>query len=142
MLFSRTIARVCGVNGRLVLVLFLILAAMIITVNLQIVGGLLMYSLLTNPAAAAFEAVRGMRAVRVVSVLFGALSTIGGFWLSYFLNLPVGACIVIISALVYGCALTTAWRSRQARGQQVPGKHTYRPQSCGGKKSDETCTAA
>jgi len=119
MLFSRTIARASGVNDRLVLVVFLMLAAVIITVNLQIVGGLLMYSLLTNPAAAAFETARGMRAARLISVLFGALSTIGGFWLSYPLNLPVGACIVIVSAVVYGGVLAAGRLMRKAAGPPV-----------------------
>ncbi|MCX7018995.1 MAG: metal ABC transporter permease [bacterium] len=114
MLFSRNIARACGVNDRLVLVLFLVLAAVIITVNLQIVGGLLMYSLLTNPAAAAFEIGRGMRAVRFLAASAGALGAVGGFWLSYPLNLPTGACIVIVSALLYAVALA-AGQPRRTR---------------------------
>ena len=105
MLFSRSVARACGIDERLVLVFFLVLAAVIVTVNLQIVGGLLMYSLLTNPAAAAYETGRSMRQIRVLSTGFGVMSALGGFWLSYPLDLPTGACIVIVSALLYAGAL-------------------------------------
>jgi manganese/iron transport system permease protein len=109
MLFSRGIARASGINDRRVLVVFLVLAALIVTVNLQIVGGLLMYSLLTNPAATAFEIGKNMRSVRILSVVFGVLSTFGGFWLSYPMNLPTGACIVIVSVFIYVAALIVKW---------------------------------
>jgi manganese/iron transport system permease protein len=101
MLFSRQVARACGVRDRLVTVIFLALASVIVTVNLQLVGGLLMYSLLTNPAAAALECGRSMREVRMLAVALGVASTLGGFWLSYPLNLPTGACIVLVSAALY-----------------------------------------
>jgi len=109
MLFSRQVARASGVRDRLVTVIFLGLAAVIVTVNLQLVGGLLMYSLLTNPAAAAFECGRSMREVRVLAVALGVISTLGGFWLSYPLNLPTGACIVLVSAALYMAVL--GWRA-------------------------------
>lgn len=119
MLFSRSVARACGIDERLVLVLFLVLAAVIVTVNLQIVGGLLMYSLLTNPAAAAFETGRTMRQVRILATGFGVASTLGGFWLSYPLDLPTGACIVIVSTLLYAGALVMKWISRAGRTREA-----------------------
>ncbi|MCX8036350.1 MAG: metal ABC transporter permease [Candidatus Sumerlaeia bacterium] len=104
-LFSRNLARVCGIPESVLLSLFLLLAAAIITTNLQIVGGLMMYSLLTNPAAAAYEVGTTMGRVRAVGLLTGVLSTLGGFWLSYGFNLPTGACIVLISTALYGLAI-------------------------------------
>ena len=43
----------------IVLSLFLLLASLVLTVNFQTVGGLMIYSLLANPAVAAARLVRG-----------------------------------------------------------------------------------
>ncbi len=104
LLFSRRIARVSGVRERPILVLFMLLAALIITINLQFVGGMMMYSLLTNPAASAYESAPSMSAVRWQSALFGILATLGGFGVSYKFDLPSGACIVLVSTAIYAVA--------------------------------------
>jgi manganese/iron transport system permease protein len=116
LLFSRAIARVCGLPERKLLMVFMVLAGLLITVNLQIVGGLLMYSLLTNPAAAAFELGGSMRAVRWAALGFGIASTLGGFWFSYLCDLPTGACIVLVSTLLY-CGAVVLARRRAKPGQ-------------------------
>jgi manganese/iron transport system permease protein len=82
-LFSRPLARACGIRERPMLILFMLLAGLIITLNLQIIGGLMMYSLLTNPAAAAYELGGSMRAVRTWSLALGLASTLCGFWCSW-----------------------------------------------------------
>lgn len=105
LLFSRPIARASGLPERRLLLVFMVLAGLLITVNLQIVGGLLMYSLLTNPAAAAFELAGSMRAVRRWAVIGGIVSAVGGFGVSYACNLPTGACIVLVSTAWYGGAV-------------------------------------
>ena len=100
-LFSRTVSRVSGINDSHIMILMLILTAFIVTVYLQIIGGLMVYSLLTNPAASAFELGKNMKIVKFMSVGFGILSTLAGFWISYIFNLPTGACIVLVSGLIY-----------------------------------------
>ena len=115
MLFSRPVARGCGLAERRLLMIFMILAALVITFNLQIVGGLLMYSLLTNPAATAYELGGSMRAVRIWAIGCGLASTLGGFWASYVFNLPTGACIVLVSTLIYVLAVVAARRMGAVR---------------------------
>jgi manganese/iron transport system permease protein len=113
LLFSRTIASATGVHETFVYALFLALCGVILAVNLPLVGGLMIFSLITNPAAAAYQICRGHRAVIFTSTLFGALSAVGGFAFSYWFNLPTGACIVLASALVF--ALAAAYRALTAR---------------------------
>ncbi|MFW6108491.1 MAG: metal ABC transporter permease [bacterium] len=107
-LFSRFLAAASGVHETFVYTVFLGLAGVVLTVNLQAVGGLMIFSLITNPAAAALRLCRGFRALCVVSSLLGALSALGGFLASYWLDLPTGACIVLLSTLVFAAA--SAWR--------------------------------
>jgi len=113
LLFSRGAARSCGLNERPLLILFMVLAALIITINLKITGGLLMYALLTNPAAAAFELAESMPQARRWAAGVGMGSTLGGFAASYVFDLPTGACIVIVSTILY---MAAAWFSRYRAG--------------------------
>jgi manganese/iron transport system permease protein len=109
LLFSRTIASATGVHETFVYALFLGLCGVILAVNLPLVGGLMIFSLITNPAAAAYQLCRGHRAVVGVSTLFGTLSAVGGFVVSYYADLPTGACIVLASAAIF--ALAAAYRA-------------------------------
>jgi manganese/iron transport system permease protein len=101
LLFSRSIASATGVHERFVYCLFLALCGITLSVNLQIIGGLMIFSLITNPAAAAYQLCKGHRAVVITSMLFGVLSTVVGFFMSFYLDLPTGACIVIVSTLIF-----------------------------------------
>ena len=109
LLFSRTIASATGVHETLVYTLFLGLCGVILAVNLPLVGGLMIFSLITNPAAAAYQICRGHRAVVCTATLFGTLSAVGGVAVSYYAHLPTGACIVLASAVIF--ALAAAYRA-------------------------------
>jgi ABC-type Mn2+/Zn2+ transport system permease subunit len=113
LLFSRTIAAATGVHESFVYCLFLALCGLILAVNLPLVGGLMIFSLITCPAAAAYQICTGHKSVIAASTLFGMASAILGFLVSYYLNLPTGACIVIISALFF--AVSALYRT--LRGQ-------------------------
>lgn len=108
MLFSRELASALFPEGVL-FALFLLLAAAVITVNLETVGGLMLYSLVTNPAVAALRLARGYVSALVLGAVFGSVSALGGFLAAYWLDLPAGACIVLVSSALVGVAL---WRRR------------------------------
>jgi manganese/iron transport system permease protein len=103
-LFSRTHAAAAGVSVTLVWTAFLVLTSVVLTVNFQTVGGLMIYSLLTNPAVAAFLLVKGYGKALALSTLLGLLSGLGGFLLAAATDLPTGAMIVIVSSLFVGVA--------------------------------------
>ncbi len=84
--------------------MLLILTSVVLTVNFQTVGGLMIYGLLTNPAIAAFRLVRGYGKSLVCSTFFGALSGFGGFLIAAAFDLPTGAMIVILSSLLIAVA--------------------------------------
>jgi manganese/iron transport system permease protein len=108
MLFSRELAAALYPEGALFAV-FLVLAAAVITVNLETVGGLMLYSLITNPAVAALRLARGYVSALLLGALFGSVSALGGFLAAYWLDLPAGACIVLVSSAMVGVAL---WHRR------------------------------
>ncbi len=108
LLFSRELASALFPSGA-VLGLFLVLAAGVITVNLETVGGLMLYSLIANPAVASLRVARSYRAALVLGSVFGALSALNGFLAAYWLDLPAGACIVLVSSALVGVVM---WRRR------------------------------
>ena len=108
LLFSRTIASATGVHESFVYCLFLALCGLILAVNLPLVGGLMIFSLITCPAAAAYQICTGHRSVIIASTLFGMASAVVGFLISYYLDLPTGACIVIVSASIF--AVSASYR--------------------------------
>lgn len=103
-LFSRADAEASGIRAKLVWTGFLILTAATLTVNFQTVGGLMIYSLISNPAAAAFQLARGCRRVLAVSAFLGSASGLGGFMIAALTDLPSGAMIVLTSSVCVGLA--------------------------------------
>jgi len=115
-LFSRVHAAAAGVPVVPVWTAFLILTSVVLTVNFQTVGGLMIYSLLTNPAVAAFLLVKGYGKALALSALLGLLSGLGGFLLAAATDLPTGAMIVILSSLLVAVAWAiSALRRRMGR---------------------------
>jgi manganese/iron transport system permease protein len=108
-LFSREHAAAAGVRNTPVWTILLILTSVVLTVNFQTVGGLMIYGLLTNPAVAAFRLVRGFGKSLVFSTLFGAFSGLGGFLIAAAFDLPTGAMIVILSSLLIAVAAGIAY---------------------------------
>ena len=115
-LFSRGQTAAAGVAVTPVWTTFLILTSVVLTVNFQTVGGLMIYSLLSNPAVAAFLLVKGYGKALWLSALLGLISGLGGFLLAVATDLPVGAVIVILSSLLVAAAWAiSALRRRWAR---------------------------
>ncbi|MFC1780681.1 metal ABC transporter permease [Planctomycetota bacterium] len=108
LLFSRSIAAATGVHESFVYCLFLVLCGVILAINLPLIGGLMIFSLMTCPAAAAYQVCTGYRSVIITSTFFGMLSALAGFLVSFYSNLPTGACIVIVSVAIF--ALATGYK--------------------------------
>lgn len=114
LLFSRSIAAATGVHESFVYCLFLALCGIILSVNLKIIGGLMIFSLITNPAAAAYQICRGHKSVVFTATLLGMLSAISGFLVSFYFNLPTGACIVVVSTVIF--AMSVLYRAIRRSG--------------------------
>lgn len=104
LLFSRELAAVL-LPERLLFAVVLVMAAVVVTVNLETVGGLMLYALIANPAVAALKLGRTYPAVLALGAGLGAGSAVAGFAAAYWLDLPVGACIVLVSSLLVGVVL-------------------------------------
>lgn len=100
-IFNRNVALAVGIPATLVLYGIIFLTGATITVTLRSIGGLLIFSLILNPAAAAYQLTYSMKRMFLISAGFGVLSCWIGLLFSYFLNIPSGAAIVITSSLIF-----------------------------------------
>jgi len=103
-LFSRDLAALVGIRERVVLYLLLVAAAAVVTVHLDIVGGLMLYGLLVTPAAAAKLLARTYVGCLLWSIGVGIAGSLGGLVLSYIFALPAGASIVVMLGALFTAA--------------------------------------
>ncbi len=100
-IFHRDIALAVGLPATLIFYGVLFLTGATVTASLRSIGGLLIFSLILNPAAAAYQLTYSMKRMFLLSAVFGVLSGWAGLWLSYVFNLPSGATIVVMSSLIF-----------------------------------------
>lgn len=98
-------ARVSGANQTLISVAFLVLLALSVSVAAQIVGSLLIFILLTIPAASAKYFTHGVAKMVSLAILFALLGTWMGLLLGYLTNWPVSFFIAVIEVVIYVIAL-------------------------------------
>jgi manganese/iron transport system permease protein len=118
-IFNRNVAIAVGIPATLVLYSIIFLTGATITVTLRSIGGLLIFSLILNPAAAAYQLTYSMKRMFLISAGFGVLSCWIGLFSSYIFNIPSGATIVITSSLIFLLAAilspkrkTRVWREK------------------------------
>ncbi|MBI2702245.1 MULTISPECIES: metal ABC transporter permease [Mycobacterium] len=95
------VAAARGVPVRVLGIVFAALVGVVAAQAVQIVGALLVMSLLITPAAAAARVVTAPAAAIVTSVLFAEFAAVGGIVLSLAPGVPVSVFVATISFLIY-----------------------------------------
>ncbi len=116
-IFNRDMALSVGIPATLILYGVLFLSGATITVSLRSIGGLLIFSLILNPAAAAYQLTYSMKRMFLLSAGFGVFSGWMGLLLSYIFDIPSGATIVITSSLIFMIAAVFSPK-RKVKGWQ------------------------
>ncbi len=98
--FDEETSKVLGINVGLVYYLFLLLTSLTIVVSIKVVGIILLSGLLVIPPLIALQFARNMKVYVLLSVVFALISSVGGLFLSYYLNLPSGATIISLGFLL------------------------------------------
>jgi ABC-type Mn2+/Zn2+ transport system permease subunit len=88
--------------------LMLVLLALTVVVSLQTVGVSLAAAMLVTPAATAYLLTRRLASMMLVSAALGALSSVIGLYLSYYLNIVSGSAIVLTATFFF--LLAFAWK--------------------------------
>jgi manganese/iron transport system permease protein len=118
--FHRDMARSVGIPATIILYGILFLTGATITASLRSIGGLLIFSLILNPAAAAYQLTYSMKRMFLLSAGFAVLSGWIGLLMSYLFNIPSGATIVIVSSAIFGIATVLSPKRKVKLWQKKP----------------------
>jgi manganese/iron transport system permease protein len=116
----REVALAVGIPATVIFYGLLFSTGVTITASLQSIGGLLIYCLILNPAAAAYQLTYSLKKMLFIAAAFGIISCWAGLVASYFFNIPSGATIVITSSVIFGLATAFSPKRKVKRWQQVP----------------------
>ncbi len=120
--FDEESARASGINtGRINRVLVL-LTALTVVLAMKVVGIMLVSSLLIIPSVTALQFARGFKATIVISCLMGIISVISGIILSFILDFPSGATIVLVNFLFFIISFSAVRIFRKAPVTGVTGR--------------------
>ncbi|MFG1784794.1 metal ABC transporter permease [Rhodococcus oryzae] len=104
LLFASTdpdVARARGVPVRALSIVFAVLVGVAAALGVQIVGALLVLSLLITPAAAAARITSSPLKTTLFSILFAEIAAVGGILLSLAPGVPVSSFVTTISFVIY-----------------------------------------
>jgi zinc/manganese transport system permease protein len=95
---------------------FMLLLGLAVAASIQIVGALLVLSILVTPAAAALRISSSPIAVPILSMVFAVVSLVGGILLALGASVPISPYVTTISFLIYVvCRLAGRRAAKRAR---------------------------
>ena len=115
------VARARGVPVTGLSVAFMVLLGLAVAVSIQVVGALLVLSLLVTPAAAAMRVTASPLITPLLSVAFAVTSIVGGIMLSLGGGLPISPYVTTISFLIYVVCRIIGARLPQRRAVTTQG---------------------
>ena len=127
-LFNREVAAAVGIPEKLFYYGVILLAGLLISASLDIVGGLLIFSLLVNPPGAAYQLTYRLKTMFLLSAVFGVASCFAGLYVSYRFDVPTGAVIVLCSSAIYALAFAASPKRVGGRGSRVEGAQDSSPE--------------
>jgi zinc transport system permease protein len=100
--FDEEYAQVLGISVQSINHILVVLTALLVVAGVQIVGTLLISSLIILPAISALQIARSFRVTLALASVFAMASVIIGLFVSYYLNYPSGATIVMVNFIFFG----------------------------------------
>jgi zinc/manganese transport system permease protein len=114
------VAAARGLPAGLLSVAFTLLLGLAVSLAVQVVGALLVLSLLVTPAAAAFRVTASPVLAPVLSTVFAVVSAVGGILLALGGSIPISPFVTTISFAIYlVCRVVSARRRRSGWGTRV-----------------------
>jgi zinc/manganese transport system permease protein len=110
------VAEARGVPTKALGIIFMLLLALAVAASVQIVGALLVLTLLVTPAAAALRLTSSPLLVPILSTVFAVVAVVGGILLALGGGLPISPYVTTLSFAIYLVArIIEKVRSRQVK---------------------------
>jgi zinc/manganese transport system permease protein len=124
LVFASTDPEVAAARGVPVAALspvFMLLLGLAVAMSVQIIGALLVLTIICTPAAAAMRITASPRLVTLLSVVFATVSVVGGIMLALGSTLPISPYVTTISFAIYVvCRVVGARRTRHGWVRERP----------------------
>jgi len=102
--FDEELAKSSGIDTDRINAVLVLLTALTVVLAMKVVGIMLISALLILPAVSALQIAKGFKAAIVWAAAIGVCTVIVGISLSFALNLPTGATIVLFNFVILWCA--------------------------------------
>lgn len=112
LMFNQKLAKAAGVNTYVFMLVLVFLTGLAVSFSLKLVGGLLVYALIINPTSTAYQFFWDFRKIMVYSPVIGIASCLAGFVFSLETDFPIGASIVIVSAILLAVSIAISPKRR------------------------------
>jgi len=99
--FDPVLAATLRLPAELLRIVMLLLLAVTVVISLQTVGVGLSAAMLVTPAATAYLLTRRLASMMLISAVIGAVSSLVGLYISFYLGLASGAVIVLTATLIF-----------------------------------------
>jgi len=99
--FDEESAKVSGVNVQIINVVFIVLAAITISLAIPVVGILLISALLVIPVITALQFKRSFVPTILIAQFISLLSVLAGVVISFYFNIAPGGTIVLLTIFIY-----------------------------------------
>ena len=106
--FDPTLAKTLRLPVNFLQNLLLVLLAVVIVISLQAVGVALILAMLVTPASSAYLLTRRLPNMMLLGALIGALSSVLGLYLSFYINVASGASIVLVATAIFAIIFVVA----------------------------------
>jgi len=100
--FDEDNAKTRGIPVEFINTILIMLTAITVSISMRIVGVLLIGALMVIPVVTAMQIAKSFLQTISISILFAQLSVIAGLCIAYYLNLPAGGVIVLLSLSIFG----------------------------------------
>src|SRR5205085_1342763 len=99
--FDEEAARVSGIPTRFINIVLIVLAALTVALSIPIIGILLISALIVIPVVSALQLKKSFLHTIFYAEVFSILSIIAGIIASFYLNIPAGGTIVLLTLAIF-----------------------------------------
>jgi zinc transport system permease protein len=110
--FDEEFSTAAGLPAERLYLALLCLVALTVVVLIRVVGIIMVIALLTIPAAMARQFTHNFKKMMLLAVFLGIVFTQCGLWLSYLLDWPSGATIILVAGTLFLISFFTLHRLR------------------------------
>ena len=108
--YDEAYAKTTGVSVKFYQFLISLITALVVVLGMRLMGTLLISSLIVFPAIIAIKLTNSFKGLVALSTVISVLCFILGMMISYFINLPTGASIVLVYIILLGITTIATYK--------------------------------